>query len=221
MSTASHLGIRLSEYDRRIRTFIPHYEEMLDAAASLTPPRAATLLDLGTGTGALAVRCLGIARNARVTAIDSEAAMLALARRRLGPHATLINSRFEDVAFPPADVVVTSLALHHIFSLKVKMAVYRRIRRALRPGGLLIFADCFPATESSLRRAQERHWINHVCRSYSRTQALAYYRGWRREDHYKPLDIEMKMLRSAGFSSEVVWRRGMFAVLAVRPRRSA
>ena len=221
MSTASHLGIRLSEYDRRIRTFIPHYEEMLDAAASLTPPRAATLLDLGTGTGALAARCLGIARKARVTGIDSEAAMLALARRRLGPRATLIHSRFEDAAFPRADVVVTSLALHHILSLKVKMAVYRRIRRALRPGGLLIFADCFPASEPSLRSAQERHWINHVCRSYSRAQALAYYRGWRREDHYKPLDIELKLLRSAGFSSEVVWRRGMFAVLAVRPRRPA
>ena len=33
MGVASHLGIQLTEYDRRIRTFIPDYEEMLDAAA--------------------------------------------------------------------------------------------------------------------------------------------------------------------------------------------
>ena len=33
MSVATHLGIDLGEYDARIRTFIPHYEEMLDVAA--------------------------------------------------------------------------------------------------------------------------------------------------------------------------------------------
>ncbi|HUJ41342.1 MAG TPA: hypothetical protein VLW54_12415, partial [Candidatus Acidoferrales bacterium] len=131
----------------------------------------------------------------------------------------LIHSRFEDAAFPRADVVVTSLALHHIFSLKVKLSVYRRIRRALGHGGLLIFADCFPAAEPSLRRAQERHWIGHLCRSYSRSQALAFSRGWRREDHYKPLDTEWKMLRSCRLYPEVVWRRGMFAVLAAHVRR--
>jgi hypothetical protein len=35
MGVAAHLGIRLREYDARIRTFIPHYEEMLDAAAAV------------------------------------------------------------------------------------------------------------------------------------------------------------------------------------------
>ena len=221
MSTATHLGIRLSEYDRRIRTFIPHYEEMLDAAAALMPPHATSILDLGTGTGALAARCLRVARKARITGIDTDASMLALAGRRLGARATLIHSRFEDAAFPRADAVVASLALHHIFLPAVKMSVYRRVRRALRPGGLLVIADCSPAAERSLRQAQQRHWINHVCRTYSRAQALAYYRGWRREDHYKPLDTELKMLRSCGFHPEVVWRRGMFAVLAARTRRSA
>ena len=33
MSVASHLHIRLDEYDARIRTFIPRYDEMIEAAA--------------------------------------------------------------------------------------------------------------------------------------------------------------------------------------------
>ena len=33
MSVATHLGIKLTEYDSRIRIFIPHYEEMLDVAS--------------------------------------------------------------------------------------------------------------------------------------------------------------------------------------------
>ena len=33
-SVASHLGIPLPEYDARIRTFVPFYDEMLDGAAA-------------------------------------------------------------------------------------------------------------------------------------------------------------------------------------------
>src|SRR5207247_353636 len=65
MGVAAHLGIRLAEYDRRIRTFIPDYEEMLDVAAAAVPARARLLVDVGIGTGALSARCLKIAPRAR------------------------------------------------------------------------------------------------------------------------------------------------------------
>ena len=57
MGVATHLGIKLADYDSRIRTFIPHYEEMLDVAAAAIQPRARTIVDLGIGTGALSARC--------------------------------------------------------------------------------------------------------------------------------------------------------------------
>ena len=71
MSVASHLGIRLDEYDARIRTFIPDYETMLDAAAAVVPPDARTIVDLGIGTGAFAARCVRRATRARVVGIDA------------------------------------------------------------------------------------------------------------------------------------------------------
>jgi hypothetical protein len=58
MSVANHLGIDLSEYDARIRTFIPNYEEMLDVVASVIDPMSSMILDLGIGTGALSERCV-------------------------------------------------------------------------------------------------------------------------------------------------------------------
>ncbi|HEY5161617.1 MAG TPA: hypothetical protein VII81_01280, partial [Terriglobales bacterium] len=58
MDVAAHLGIDIVEYDERIRTFIPDYEEMLDVAAEAIPASARTIVDLGTGTGALAARCV-------------------------------------------------------------------------------------------------------------------------------------------------------------------
>ena len=216
MSVATHLGIHLAQYDRRIRTFIPYYEEMLECAAALVDPRAEVILDLGIGTGALAQRCLARARKARVTGIDSDAAILAMARRRLGPRAELIHDRFEAAAFPRADAVVASFALHHVATKPRKAAVYWRIFPALRPGGMFINADCCPASETSLRRLQERDWRNHLCRTYARRQAGAYLRAWNREDFYMPLNTELRMLAACRFHPEVVWRRGMFAVVAAR-----
>ena len=218
MGVGTHLGIRLAEYDERIRTFIPHYEEMLDSAAALVPRRAALILDLGTGTGALAARCLRIAGKARIAGIDSDAAILAMAHRRLGKRAGLIHGRFETAVYPRADAVVASLALHHIFTRSRKLAVYRRVYRALRPGGILVIADCSPSAEESLRKAQQRAWTNHLLRTYTRAQAGAYLREWSREDCYMPLETELRMLRLCGFHPEVAWRRGMFAVVAARKR---
>ncbi|HMD30935.1 MAG TPA: class I SAM-dependent methyltransferase [Candidatus Acidoferrales bacterium] len=216
MSVATHLGIRLAEYDRRIRTFIPYYEEMLDAAAALVAPRAAMILDLGIGTGALSERCLAVAKRARVTGVDSDAEILRMAARRLGRRAQLIHGRYEAVEFPRADAVVASLALHHIATKARKLAVYRRIYRALRPGGVFISADCTTAKDASLRKQQERVWREHVRRSYSNTQASACLRAWGREDFYMPLGAELRMLEACGFRPEVAWRRGMFAVVAAR-----
>ena len=51
---SSHLKIPLEEYDQRIRTFVPFYEEMLEEleriVGSLAQQRP-TILDLGIGTG--------------------------------------------------------------------------------------------------------------------------------------------------------------------------
>ncbi len=87
MSVATHLGIETAEYDRQILTFIPHYADILDAAAgalaALDRP-ARLLVDLGTGSRALAARCAKRLRGVRVVGIHSDAAMIGLAKKRLG-----------------------------------------------------------------------------------------------------------------------------------------
>src|SRR5262245_36122291 len=111
MGVAAHLGIDLREYDARIRTFIPDYEEMLDAAAALMGPNVRTIVDLGTGTGALAARCAARTARARIVGIDADADVLTVARRRLGPRASFIARSFLRAKLPRADAVVASFAL--------------------------------------------------------------------------------------------------------------
>jgi tRNA (cmo5U34)-methyltransferase len=218
MGVASHLGIDLTEYDSRIRTFIPHYEEMLDVAASSIPPRARTLVDLGVGTGALSSRCLATARAATAVGIDVDPEILALAKRRLGERAAFITGSFLRAPLPSCDAVVASFALHHVRTRAAKASLYRRVRAALRPGGIFLSVDSNPATDTAVRRAQFDDWIGHLRQTYSASRAKAIFTSWSREDVYVPLDAEMALLQWAGFRVEVLWRRGAFAV--VRAARS-
>ncbi|MDQ3069782.1 MAG: class I SAM-dependent methyltransferase [Acidobacteriota bacterium] len=221
MSVESHLGISLREYDRRIRTFIPRYEEMLDAAAGalrITAPGAKTIVDLGTGTGALAKRCLAAAPRARVIGIDSDAGMLAVARRRLGARMDGIAEDFTGAALPRCDAMTASFSLHHIAARAAKQAFYKRMRRSIRPGGVFISADCYPASAGAIDRTDRRVWQAHLEKAYPPKEASRYLAAWRRQDVYVPLTEECAMLARAGFEVDVAWRQGAFAVVVgLRP----
>jgi ubiquinone/menaquinone biosynthesis C-methylase UbiE len=225
---AAHLGISLREYDARIRTFIPGYEEMLDAAAAalaaLDRPRP-VVVDLGTGSGALAARSLAALSNGgRIIGIDSDSGMLAMARGRLRRRFTPIVGDFQTVTLPRCDAVTASLALHHIARRREKIALYKRCFDALRPGGFLVNADCCPATGARLQKRDRDVWLQHLRRRYSAARAAGFFREWAHEDVYFPLAAEMAMLRAAGFVVDVPWRRESFAVVlgtkpAARRRR--
>jgi tRNA (cmo5U34)-methyltransferase len=213
MSVAGHLRIDLDQYDHRIRTFIPRYDEMLDAAASLVSPRARVIVDLGIGTGALAARCLARAPRARVIGIDADREILALARRRLRGRATLVPASFVHASLPRADAFVASLALHHVRTRESKARLYDKLFRAVRPGGFVITADAHPAGTRSLAAAQHAIWRAHLRRSYTNAQTDTFFRSWAQEDKYMPLDAELQLMERGGFSADVAWRNGIFAIL--------
>jgi len=108
------------------------------------PGPAPRVLDVGTGTGTLAILALERWPGAVVTAVDASDAMLELAadeaRRRLPPHAVVRLERVTAVAdrLPFADgifdVAVSSFVLQLVPS---RAAALREVRRVLRPGGRL------------------------------------------------------------------------------------
>ena len=213
MSVAAHLGIRLSDYDARIRTFIPDYDTMLDVAASVIPGRTRTIVDLGIGTGALAARCLDQAPAASVVGIDADADILALASRRLKDRVTTVAGSFLRTPLPACDAIVASFALHHVRTRSAKAGLYRRIRKVLRPRGRFISVDAQPARDAAARRAARAAWLTHLECAYTPRQAASLLAAWAHEDVYVPLEVEIDLLTRAGFAVDVLWRKGTFAVL--------
>ena len=217
MAVSTHLKIDLAEYDARIRTFIPRYEEMLDAAVAALGAAGrpiAMVVDLGTGTGALAGRVAKSVKRARLVGIDEDEGMLAMAARRLpGRRTTLVFDDFVTAALPRCDAVTASFALHHLAHRRTKAALYRRVRAALRPGGVLVSADCHPPSNPALAAAGRTAWRDHLAVTYGRRKAEGFLRAWSHEDFYMPVDVELGLMRAAGLSPEVTWRRDAFAVI--------
>jgi tRNA (cmo5U34)-methyltransferase len=177
------------------------------------PARASTIVDVGTGTGALAARCLERAPHARVVGVDADAAILAAARRRLGDRARFVVGSFLRVEIPACDAIVSSLALHHVRTRAAKARLYRQFQRALRPRGRVIIVDCHPSADRGLADAQRRAWTAHLERTYSTREARRLLDAWAGEDRYVPLDVERTLMADAGLRTEVLWRKGAFAVL--------
>jgi SAM-dependent methyltransferase len=154
---------------------------------------------------------------ARVWGIDADPAMLDVAAGRLGRLATRVSrvsGSFLTATLPACDAIVATYALHHIRTRRAKQAFYRRCYSTLRPGGVLVSGDCFPASNPRGEGADVDEWLTYLAPSCGgRAGARRTYRSWAAEDVYVPLSDEHRMLARAGFEVDVPWRRSPFGVL--------
>ncbi len=101
------------------------------------------MLDLGCGTGTLALLLERHRARPHVTGLDADAEILALAKLKpsLG-RLTLVQGLGQELPFPEAsfDRVTSSLFFHHL-SREAKEATLAEAWRVLKPGGELHVAD--------------------------------------------------------------------------------
>ena len=131
----------------------------LDAYAAMAAEFGArAVVDIGCGTGTFA--CLLASRGLDVTGIDPAAAMLAVARRKAG--ADRVRWLHGDAAaLPPmqADLATMTGNVAQVFVTDEEWAAaLRAARRALRPGGRLVFETRDPAREAWLEWTREQTW---------------------------------------------------------------
>jgi tRNA (cmo5U34)-methyltransferase len=218
-SVKRHLDVGAERYDVEIRRFIPHYDEMITTGVEVLAalaPAAEHALDLGGGTGALSCAVLDALPGVRVTVLDVDADMLRVARQRLARYGNRVS--FHEASFltplPAADIVVASLALHHVHDLHTKTDLYRSIHDALSPGGVLLNLDAAVTEGARLNGLVfDRMAARMGDHGISDAEARGHFVAWAEEDRYFPLDAELGALRDAGFAEvECFWRRELCAV---------
>lgn len=169
----------------------PELQEQTARAAAAIP--AATILELGIGTGETATRIVAAHPNARLTAIDSSPEMLERARAVV-PDADLRLAQLQDpLPDGPFDLVVSALAVHHLDG-PGKQDLFRRLAAVLTPGGTFVLADVVvPENEADV--------VTPIDWEY---------------DLPDRADDQLRWLRNAGLEAEPVWSYKDLAVLRAR-----
>jgi len=138
LSTVERDFDRLALFDDGGWTANNHYHEFL---LKQVPRECVSILEVGCGTGAFSRRLAQRAR--QVTAIDLSSEMIRLARARASAF-TNIQFEIDDIvtrqlADSEFDCVASIATLHHV----PIQQVLRKLRNALKPGGVLIVLDLF------------------------------------------------------------------------------
>lgn len=104
-----------------------------------------TVLDVGCGTGTLALAMASRPDSGRVIGIDASGEMIDVARKKAGKANGDVDFQvalIEQIPFPDAtfDLVTSSLMLHHL-PADLKRAGLAEVRRVLKPGGRFVVMD--------------------------------------------------------------------------------
>ena len=111
----------------------------------LAPQPEETILDVGCGTGTLALLAARVQPRARVIGVDPDPEVLAVARGKAPDTevrwvTAMGDTLTESVGAESVDAVMSSLVLHQC-PLAMKSAILESMFAALRPGGRLVISD--------------------------------------------------------------------------------
>jgi len=215
-----HFEAEAKVFDSIIIKLIPYYNQMIDALTDSihfdndSPIR---IIDLGCGTGTVAKRISEKFPNSRIVCLDIASNMIDIAKNKLSEHKDVefITGDFSNIDFDDKfDVIVSSLALHHLENDNCKKEFYTKIHDILTDFGLFINADVVLASTDYQQNINMNRWIEFMNKSISKDEIIDnWIPKYQAEDRPARLMDQLKWLEDIGFKSvDVIWKYYNFCV---------
>ncbi|MGD9947637.1 MAG: trans-aconitate 2-methyltransferase [Desulfobulbus sp.] len=191
-------------YDQDRPKLVPCFNDFYGAALNMVPfaPSAKIdILELGTGTGLLASMVARLFPDAHLHLTDISAAMLAQAQSRFADVQRItyaLQDHLQLSAEGKFDLVISALSIHHL-EHGDKKALFQRVFRALRSGGVFINADQASGPTPQEEAAYERGWLAEVKANNVSVVSLENARVRMREDRNATLAEQLAWLAESGF----------------------
>lgn len=155
--------LRVDGYDEHMAASIEEYNDFYRnvAAPFERTDEPVEILDLGAGTGIELEFIFEKAPNAKITAVDlSEKMLKKLVEKyeNFSPQIRTIADSYLSLELMPRsfDYIVSVMSFHHLLPEK-KIALYKKLRKALTPTGSFIEGDYILSLEEEKRLLKEFH----------------------------------------------------------------
>ena len=223
----NHFEEEANEFDQIILQIIPYYSEMVDALIASIPFELSSrinVIDLGCGTGTIARRIKEVFPQSRICCLDLAENMIEMAKLKLADFSDtrFRVGNFNDYQFDDTyDVVISSLALHHMVTDEDKINFYQKIYTALKPGGVFFNADVILGSSEHNQAANMERWRGfmkkHVTDEEINNKWLVKYQA---EDHPAKMMDQIAWLNALGFLEvDIIWKYYNYSVYGGRKSR--
>ncbi len=215
----THFEEEAKVYDEIIIRIIPFYREMVEALISSIPFNENDkihVLDLGCGTGTISKEIKLKFPDSIFTIVDISLNMLNIANNKIkSGNITIKNEDFYKFKFTRKyDVIISSLALHHLITDDDKKAFYKKIYDNLNVNGLFFNADAVLGSSGFLQNKYMKKWIEYMNRNCSMDEITGKWLvNYEKEDRPSKLSDQIKWLENIGFKNvDIIWKYYNFAV---------
>jgi tRNA (cmo5U34)-methyltransferase len=214
----NHFEEEAKEYDMIIQKLIPYYDQMIDALICVIPfykERIFSMVDLGCGTGTISKSVKSRFPNVKVTCVDIAEKMLEIAKDKIGGDVICIQKDFNSFDFPDKyDLIVSSLALHHLENDNDKLDFYKKIYSSLTRSGVFINIDVVLGSDDAIQDVYLKKWKEYMSGNVSAEEIdNKWIPNYYAEDRPSQLITHIDMLRECGFSCvDVVYKYFNYAV---------
>lgn len=192
-------------YDRDRPKLVPCFDRFYGAAMRMIPflsDASIRVLDPGSGTGLFAAMVAEAYPNAALHLTDISEAMLNVARQRFAGNSQAsfaVQEHLDLIEEFSFDLVISALSIHHL-EYEGKRELFRKIFRALRPGGMFINSDQALGPTPEEEAAYERQWLADIAANGATAEAIEAAKERMRADRNATLADQLRWLEEAGFS---------------------
>ncbi len=209
----THFNNEAESFDKIVQKNIACYDEMLTALINAIPDNKKNpkILDLGCGTGNITLKALGRFPEAEVTCLDLSENMIEIAKNKLSDYEKVnyILGDFTKMELDTKfDVVLSSLALHHIETDEEKELMYKSIYDVLEKDGVFYNADVIKANSSYIEDLNNKIAFEDMKNNGVSDEEISEHKGKRdANDIPTTLFNHIKMLENVGFKEiDVIWK---------------
>ena len=197
--------------------------EFVSRSVLLLNPDAKNIMDLGCGGGNYAVKVASLLPDVDCTLVDISSNMLERAVERVAEiisgKVTALHGDYRelDLAEKQFDVITAGTTLHHLRGDDEWELVFRKIYKALKPGGTFWINDIVIGETNEITQMMLDGWVSMLRKQVSPEEVDMYLDRYESEDTPRTLSYQLDLLKQVGFKETFVLHKHFnFAAFGAR-----